>query len=54
MDFAVWSMLEAEACSKKHEGMEVLKRHLAAFYDAFLDGLRRVVKLKGEQVELDH
>lgn len=64
MDFAVWSMLEAEVCSKKHESLEALKRHLTAAwdkipqehlrasYDAFLDRLRRVVKLKGEQVEL--
>lgn len=63
MDFSIWGILKAKACSKKHGSMEALKAslhrewqripqsHLRAACDAFITRLNDIVKAKGNQIE---
>ena len=34
MDYSIWSILEAEACSKPHQSIEVLKKSLVKAWNA--------------------
>ena len=33
MDFSIWSILEAKACSKSHQSIEALKKSLVAAWN---------------------